>query len=142
MDYEPEVQAGCSHWGLPQQNELLEQATMDITETTSPGSSLPSETNRFAREMERAKVQMTKNRSCHQMSDGNLDRGKAPRRRCGVCPGCRKANCGKCGPCVDMVAFGGLGYKKQACQFRKCTNITTDAKKQMCIRDRPCFLSV
>ena len=43
-------------------------------------------------------------------------------RRCGSCDGCSLT--GVCANCRDMKKFGGLGHRKQAYIYRKCTLLT------------------
>ena len=46
-------------------------------------------------------------------------------RRCGICQGCIREDCGQCRNCKDKVKFGGPGTKKQRCMLRACTNMVS-----------------
>ena len=45
------------------------------------------------------------------------------RTRCGECEACLKPDCGECVECIRKKKFGGDGSSKQACIFRRCTNL-------------------
>jgi hypothetical protein len=52
-------------------------------------------------------------------------KARAPkRRRCGVCEACSiVVNCNTCKTCLDKPRNGGPGTMKQACIYRKCTQL-------------------
>ena len=41
-------------------------------------------------------------------------------RRCGVCKGCTRYDCGECICCLDKAKFGGQNTRKEACKMKKC----------------------
>ena len=45
---------------------------------------------------------------------------KKRRRRCMECPSCKQEDCKLCGPCRDMIKYGGLGRLRQSCVKRRC----------------------
>ena len=48
------------------------------------------------------------------------------RKRCGVCEGCTRLDCGICIFCKDKPKFGGPGRRKQCCELKKCNKSVPD----------------
>ena len=59
--------------------------------------------------------------------DGEEMKNRKRGRGCGACPGCVRADCGKCQYCKDKPKFGGPGKKKQRCSLRVCSNFVSHA---------------
>ena len=47
---------------------------------------------------------------------------RSKRRKCGVCDGCTRDDCGKCKNCLDKPKFGGPNKMKQKCILKSCSN--------------------
>ena len=70
-------------------------------------------------------------------ADGAAGKGKRRKmRRCGVCPGCRIPNCGKCKQCLDKARYGGPDKLRQCCEVKAragCDNPTAG----VCLPKKP-----
>nr|AFV53350.1 DNA (cytosine-5-)-methyltransferase 1 [Pleurobrachia bachei] len=58
-----------------------------------------------------------------------------PRKRCGVCVGCKAEDCGTCPTCKDKVKFGGSGKRRQACINRGCVDMQPKEEKDKPVKD-------
>ena len=58
--------------------------------------------------------------------------GSKRHKRCNLCEGCQRDDCGDCSSCRDMPKFGGPGRKKKACILRICLNTGKNDKYTVC----------
>ena len=80
------------------------------------------------RELERASSRKMKHKSIFR---------KTRSKRCGVSHQCQIEDCGECRHCRDMHKFGGNGKSKQACEKRRCVDMTRkESEKNESIRRR------